>query len=175
MEIDAILQTIGGLTVICMAILTLLGMCTSMMLFFRHWRLQNRHIYYFMTNLWRYGIRHWMRVIFYLPWRNAYFRHRCAFVLWRNGRRHRSVFFLRQYIFIIDIALFRHDLPSVMRPDDVYHAGSWRVLSTWRVHIAGDVSNHVAADVASDVDGPRVHFLLGHKACCDRFSFSSLK
>ena len=35
-------------------VIPLLGMCTSMMLFFRHWRLQNRHIYYFMTNLWRY-------------------------------------------------------------------------------------------------------------------------
>ena len=85
---------------------TLLGMCTSMMPFFHHWRLQNRHIYYFMMKLWRYGIRHWMRVIFYLPWRNVYFRHRCAFVLWWNGRRHRSVFFLWRSIFIIDIAPF---------------------------------------------------------------------
>ena len=37
------------------------------------------------------------------------------------------------------------------------------------------MSDHVATDVASDVDGPCVHSLLGHKACCDRFSFSSLK
>jgi len=86
--------------------LPLLGMCSSMTLSFRHWRHQNRHIYYFMTKLWRNRFRHWMSVIFWITWQNVYFRHRCAFLLWRNGPRHRRVFFLWRCIFVIDVAPF---------------------------------------------------------------------
>ena len=86
--------------------------------------------------------------------------------------------------------LFCHNLPSVRRPDGVCHAGSWRVLSTWRVHVsgdvawhvAGDVSDYVATDLASDVDvhvstfiGPQGMLWVVHVSCCDWLSFSSLK
>jgi len=51
---------------------------------------------------------------------------------------------------------------SVRLPNAVCHAGSWRVLHTWHVHVVGDVDLHVAADVATEE-----HHVADDVARCD--------
>jgi len=138
---------------------SLLGMCAAMTVYFRHRTPQNRHMLSSVTNWWRKWLCHGISVTFVLPWRNEDFRHRCAFVLWRNDNRQRIAFVLWRSCFVSERAQFSS--LSVVRQ------GAWCRLPCWQLTWHESWHGQWCGRSRCLFSGPRVVFLLGHVAICD--------